>query len=257
MIRRALERLSHGVTLRSRLPRRIGNYPIIVSPDARLGFWRGDVESMDRILIMLAEEFVPPGGVVWDIGANVGIFALAAAARAGTSGRVLAVEADTWLVDLMRRTCKLECDPRAPIDVLPAAIDAELGIATFNIASRGRAANFLEGAGSSQTGGSRQQQKVMTASLDWLLGQFPKPDVLKIDVEGAELRVLRGAKSVLETAQPVMICEVSSDNAQEATRILHSYGYTLFDMEDPNPAKRTPIALATANIIAVPAQEKS
>jgi FkbM family methyltransferase len=257
VIRRLLERLSHGVTIKSRLPDRFGDFPIIVSPDARLGFWRADVEKMDPLLLAVAEEFVRPGSVVWDVGANVGIFALAAAAKAGPSGHVLAIDGDTWLVDLMRRTCKLESSPRAPIDVLPAAVDGELGIATFNIAARGRAANFLEGTGSSQTGGSRQRQRVVSVSLDWLLQHFPKPDVLKIDVEGAELRALSGATKILDDIKPTLICEVSSDKAREVTDLLHAKGYTLYDMEDRKKAGRTPLELATANIIATAPGRKS
>jgi FkbM family methyltransferase len=250
VLRRAIERLSHGITLKSRLPDRFGNFPIIVSPDARLGFWRRNVEQMDPTLLSVAEEFVAAGNSVWDIGANVGIFAVAAAARAGTSGFVLAVDGDTWLVGLMRRTCQLESSPRAPIEVLPAAIDGELGVATFNIANRGRAANFLHGTGSTQTGGSREQQRVVTVTLDWLLRHFRKPDVLKIDVEGAEIRALSGAKAILAEARPILICEVSSDNAREVTDLLVSHRYTLYDMEQAAPRAR--IELATANIIAIP-----
>ncbi|MGZ5617126.1 MAG: FkbM family methyltransferase [Usitatibacter sp.] len=236
--------------MKSRLPARFGNFPIIVSPDARLGFWRRGVEQVDPTLLSVAEELVKPGHCVWDIGANVGIFAMAAAARAGTSGFVLAVEGDTWLVDLMRRSCQLESSPRAPIDVLPVAVDAELGIATFNIANRGRAANHLQGTGYPQAGGAREQQRVPAVSLDWLLGHFRKPDVLKIDVEGAELRVLSGAKAVLAEARPILICEVASEHAREVSDLLSLHRYALYDMEQAPPRDR--IALATANIIAIP-----
>jgi len=240
------------VTLKSRLPARFGNFPLIVSPDARLGFWRRDLSTFDAVLLAVAEKYVSPGASVWDIGANVGVFALASAARAGPSGFVLAVDGDTWLVDLMRRTCKLECDPRAPIDVLPAAVDQELGVATFNIANRGRAANFLEGTGSTQTGGSRQRQRVVSVTLDWLLQHFRKPDVLKIDVEGAELRALAGAKTILAEVRPVIVCEVSADKASDVTKMLAGHGYTLFDMERVGMSPTEPLALATANIIAIP-----
>ena len=45
----------------------------------------------------MVHEMVRPGDVVWDIGANVGLFAFAAANRAGSSGQVIAVEPDLWL----------------------------------------------------------------------------------------------------------------------------------------------------------------
>jgi FkbM family methyltransferase len=252
MLRRAIERLSHGVTLKSRLPERFGNFPIIVSPDARLGFWNRNVDAIDPTLLAVAEKYVHEGNVVWDVGANVGVFALASAAKAGLSGFVLAIDGDTWLVDLMRRTCRLESSPRAPIEVLPAAVDREMGVATFNIANRGRAANFLEGTGSTQTGGSRQQQRVVSVTLDWLLQHFRKPDVLKIDVEGAELRALSGAKKILDEVRPTIVCEVSADNARAVTDLFASHGYTLYDMERIGTEPQAPLALATANVIALP-----
>src|SRR5262245_50858627 len=123
-----MEKLSHGMTVKSRLPDRFGNFPIIVSPDARLAYWRRSVGGIDGMLLAVAEEYVSAGNVVWDAGANVGVFALASAAKAGPSGFVLAIDGDTWLVDLMRRTCRLESSPRAPIEVLPAAVDSEMGV---------------------------------------------------------------------------------------------------------------------------------
>lgn len=239
------------MTLKARLPDRFGKFPVIVSPDARLGFWRGNLDAIDPTLLAVAEEFIARDDVVWDIGANVGIFSVASAALAGAAGFVLSVEGDTWLVDLLRKTCRLRSSPRASISVLPAVVDQELGIARFNIAKRGRAANFIEGTGSTQTGGVREQQHVVSITLDWLLDHFPEPDVLKMDIEGAELRALRGGTSMLSKIRPIIICEVAGRNAAEATEILSSYGYSIYDMEDSG-TPRTQIEMATDNIIALP-----
>lgn len=255
LIRGALERLSRRVILRSRLPTRFGFFPLLTSPDARLGFWRRNVETVDARLLSVVEEYVSPGSVVWDIGANVGVFSLASAARAGASGRVLAVEGDTWLVDLLRRTCRMSSDPRAVIDVLPAVVDADLGIAAFNIAERGRAANFLEGVGSTQTGGTRESQRVVSVTLDWLLGFFPAPNLVKIDVEGAELRALQGASIMLSKVRPILICEVSQSNTKEVSHMLSSHGYVLHDMDDTGRPPAV-IGIATNNTIAIPSSDR-
>ncbi len=209
---------------------------------------------MDRTLLEVGEEYVSAGNGVWDVGANVGVFALASAAIAGPSGFVLAIDGDTWLVDLMRRTCRLESSPRAPIEVLPAAVDSEMGVAKFNIAGRGRAANFLDSTGSTQTGEARERQRVVSVTLDWLLQHFRKPDVLKIDVEGAELRAFVGAKRILSEVRPTIVCEVYKENARQVTDILASHHYTLFDMERLGTTPQVALALATDNIIAVPSR---
>jgi FkbM family methyltransferase len=54
---------------------------------------------------------------------------------------------------------------------------------------------------------------VPTVTLDWLATQFPAPDVIKIDVEQAELAILRGASSVLRAALPTIVCAVAGRNA--------------------------------------------
>ena len=103
MLRRAIERLSHGVTIKSRLPERFGNFPIIVSPDARLGFWRRNVEQIDHMLLSVAEEFVASGNSVWDIGANVGLYTLPSARAVGPSGQVVAFEPMPRNLGFLRR----------------------------------------------------------------------------------------------------------------------------------------------------------
>jgi hypothetical protein len=90
-VRALAERFSRGRVLKRQLPARFGGAPIFVSPDAALRFWRKDLAKCDPPLFDAADELVRPGDVVWDVGANVGLFTFAAAARAGATGRVLAV----------------------------------------------------------------------------------------------------------------------------------------------------------------------
>jgi hypothetical protein len=63
-----------------------------------------------------------------------------------------------------------------------------------------------------------------------LLERYPAPDVVKIDVEGAEAQVLEGGRSLLEEVRPVVLCEVSRDSGS-VTRLLQAAGYRLFDGE--------------------------
>src|SRR4030095_9196737 len=99
-------RLSRGIVVRRRLPARFGGRVLYVSPDASLRFWRRGIQTTDPGLLALCEEVVAPGQCVWDVGANVGVFAFAAAHLAGPSGTVLAVEPDPWLAALLKRTAE-------------------------------------------------------------------------------------------------------------------------------------------------------
>jgi FkbM family methyltransferase len=196
-----------------------------------------------------AAELVRKGDVVWDVGANVGLFSFAAAFLAGPGGQVLAIEPDCWLVQLLRRSAAQRPAGVAPITVLPAAISDRVGVTSFEIAARARASNSLPGFGLSQKGGVREVQTVVSLSLDSLLEYFPAPTVLKIDVEGAELLVMSGARRVLEQARPRIMCEVDPKNAQCAADLLRAYGYGLWNAEQHSRIEQ---ATAAYNTIAVP-----
>jgi FkbM family methyltransferase len=200
----------------------------------------------------MAAELVVPGDVVWDVGANVGLFAFAAAARAGPTGNVYAIEPDTWLVGLLRRSAGLEAANRAPVHVLPVAVSNTVGVSRFHIAKRDRATNYLESCGySAQAGGVRETQWVITVTLDWILEQIPAPNVLKIDVEDAEDRALAGASKLLSSLRPRILCEVSQRNASTVSKILHSFGYTLFDAS-ADRSKREPLENPVWSTLACP-----
>ncbi len=246
--RTLLERMSRNRAFRRRLPDSLGRVPIVVSPDASLQFWKTGLESD---LFDFAREFVQPGNVVWDVGANVGLFSVSAAVRAGSGGRVIAIEADTWLVGLLRASAAIQPEASAPIEVIPAAASDSLGLAALNIAQRGRASNFLNGSeGSTQTGGVRQTVKIISITLDWLLEQCPPPDVLKIDVEGFEGFVLAGAQKVMSQTRPVILCEVFGEHSDAISKMLFDHGYTLFDW---GAKPRARIERATFNTLAIPA----
>jgi len=146
-VRTLAERLSRGRVLKRWLPAEFRAAPIFVSPDAALRFWRKDLAKCDPALLAAARELVQPGDVVWDVGANVGLFSFAAAARAGPSGQVLAIEADLWLVSLLRRSAAVQPSCSAPVRVLPVAVSDRVGVAEFCIEARGRCSNHLLGWG--------------------------------------------------------------------------------------------------------------
>jgi FkbM family methyltransferase len=252
-LRSIVERLTHSLVIKRRLPPRFGGIPLFVSTEGGLRFLRLSLERVDPDLLRMAMELVEPGDVVWDIGANLGLFTFAAAARAGSSGSVYAIEPDTTLISLLRRSAGLEEAKRARVNPIPIAVSDAVDVSRFYIAKRARAANHLESCGSTQTGGTRETQWVVTVTLDWMLERFPVPNVLKVDVEGAEARVLAAAPKVLSSCRPRILCEVFQENAVEVSKILQSFGYTLFDAAS-HPSKRQPISRATYTTLAYPCE---
>lgn len=203
---------------------------------------------MDPPLLRLASDLLRPGHIVWDIGANVGLFTFAAATLAGPRGRVLAVEPDTELVRLLRRSAACNTN-QAKVEIIPVAVADKVTVSNFHIACRNRATSHLEGFGTTQTGGVRSTQLVPTVSLDWLAAHFPLPDVIKIDVETAETKVLAGAADILGEG-PTLICEVAACNATAVAEMLTSHGYTLYDGDLP-AAQRRSVTYAPPTTLAV------
>jgi FkbM family methyltransferase len=253
--RRVAERLSRGVVLRRHLPSEFQRLPLDVTPEAGLRHW-GRLSQVDPHLFRMARELVQSGHVVWDVGANVGLFAFSAAARAGASGLVLAIEPDVWLAHLMNRSARRISRRKlavAPVKVLCAVASSQPGTGELEIAERARASNHLSGiSGSSQTGGYRQLQPTVSVTLDSLLACFPPPNLLKIDVESHEAEVLRGAIRLLENSRPVVWCEVDPANSDVVSRLFHEKDYRLFGAADfPHPA----ITRAWWNTLAIPAEK--
>lgn len=254
MLRAFAERLSRGVVLERRMPPGLGGLRLFVSPDASLKFWRRDLWKTDPFILRSALALVRPGDVVWDIGANVGLFAFASAGLSGPSGSVLALEPDPWLVALLRRSAAIARASGHLVEVLAVAAGDRPGDLVLNIARRGRATNFVSGnEPSTQTGGVRTSVEVRGVTLDGLLEGRAAPTVLKIDVEGAEIPVLRGATRLLTEVRPRILCEISRASRAEATAILRDSGYVLYDAEADWPASGA-VAECTWNTVALPAK---
>jgi FkbM family methyltransferase len=254
IIRQVLERVTRHLVFRRRLPAAFGNAALYVSPAAGLRFLFRSLSHIDPPLLLAADKLVKTGDVIWDIGANIGLFSLAAAVRAGDRGEVIAFEPDTWLVQLLRRTSAAQPPRYAFIKVVPAAVASEISLRQFSIATRSRASNALAEYGSSQMGGVREKQIVATFNLDWLVKKLPRPNIIKIDVEGAELEVLRDQSYMLNEVRPVVLCEVGSQSADQITRLLTSASYRLLDGEQALSEENV-ITRATWSTVAIPEEK--
>jgi len=168
------------------------------------------------------ERHVAPGSVVFDVGANVGFLSLLAARLAGPAGRVIAFEPAPAAVGYLRRHVALN---RAHnIEIIAVAVADENGRARFSSAGPVEMGHLADDG----------QLEVETASLDTLVetGIIPPPDIVKIDVEGAELGVLRGAQAILRARRPVVVLSTHGLESHEAScSLLRSLGYAVTLLE--------------------------
>ena len=149
---------------------------------------------------MLFEKTVSKSSVAYDIGAHVGFYTLLASELVGGGGKVIAFEPNPRNLKYLKKHLEINhCDN---VMVIEAAVSDKSGISHFN-----------EGGGSSMgTLSEDGYLTVNTINIDELVGngKIPAPDYIKIDVEGAELLVLKGAKSTLINYSPKMFLATHS-----------------------------------------------
>lgn len=230
LLRKIIELTFRGKYFKRCLPASFNRVQLYVSPDAQLKYLKPGESGFDKILLDLAELFVTKdinSYVVWDIGANVGIFSFACAGRGAS---VIAVEPDPFLFKLLNKSIKIPSNSNLDVQVLQTAVSDRIGYETLNIAKRGRASNCLESAGGrTQMGGVREKIRVPLTTLDEMLKKVEAPNFIKIDVEGAEVNVLEGAKTLLMKYRPTLFIEADVNTRPAVTEILRRYDYLLFD----------------------------
>ncbi|MBK9284690.1 MAG: FkbM family methyltransferase [Sphingobacteriaceae bacterium] len=251
IIRTILERLSRGRIFRRKLPKEFGRIRMYVSPDVALSYLKFSSNSFDKELLSIVKTEVNYQTNIWDIGANVGLFSFAAAGYLKKGSFVL-LEPDIWLCNLLLKTINSIEHNGQSFHVLPLAANNSNGIETLLIAKRGRASNALASSkGSTQMGGVREKKLVPTITLDTLSQFVPKPDFIKIDVEGSELKVLNGSTKILQEIRPKIYIEVVDELNKDITKIFKFYEYSLFKFDSSNN-KRIPVDKCAYNTLACP-----
>lgn len=229
-LRTIIERLSRGCVFRRKIVTSKGRVTIFVSPDAQLKYIRVGKGAFDSDLIRIADRVVQEGDVVWDVGANVGVFSASCSVKENVS--VLAIEADSWLSSIIKRTISLPEYTKRNVRILTAAISNTDGASDFLIAQRGRASNALASAGGrSQMGGTREVMLVPTLTIDTIAKSLGSPSFIKIDIEGAELRALQGGRETFLDVRPILYVEIGSLVFNECLDLMEGFEYRCFDAE--------------------------
>jgi len=189
-------------------------------------------------------ERLRPGMAVLDIGANIGYFTFLAAARVGPSGRV-------WAIEPNRKNVAFLLASRARNGFSQVAIIQAAASDRWEVLSL--STDYSNGAALEAAGLEPDQfiEPVMALPLDACLPRSPRIDVVKIDVEGAEGKALRGMLDLLERDLPLVFSEftpstlpsVSRISSAEYLEMFTSRGYSLAVLEDSGLKCMTAAAL--------------
>ena len=231
--------------------------PIWVSSYIDTYVFRG-ADRPDRELTWLARRLAP-GHVFIDIGANIGQWTMPIAQIVGPTGHVVAIEPASATAAAL--TKGLAVNGLTMATVISVALSDSDGTAHLHHHARDPSQHSFAAVGIGS-------EEVRTRTLDAVLADHPveRVDAMKLDVEGAEEIVLRGASRTLDAHRPIVIFEVCKGLPERlgldpdgAWRLLDDAGYRCFrilDGGDVRPAAVKELAGQTGgwNVIAVPGE---
>lgn len=216
--------------------------------------------TYEKGTIQLLGDFLKSGSIFMDIGANIGLMSTIASKIVGENGRVYAVEANPKTIEVLRHNCAINlCDN---IEILPIALASEKGSAILY-----ENWNVNRGGASLISQGDEHGLTVSKERLDDLFSPDSPVHLVKIDVEGFELEVLKGGVAWFKTQQPVFIIEVSTQRSNQEGATPESImsfvaglgNYSFFKQKGTKERRGKLVSVTTAqdlpehdNLIAIP-----
>ena len=173
-------------------------------------FWLGIYETWVQ---ELTSKVLANGGHAWDVGACFGYHTLLMCKLCGPRN-VLAIEPDPS--NRLRLTDNLRRNGFETSSVAATAVGAAPGRLFLRRHSSDPGQSVVDTFG---------EIEVEVTTLDLLLNAHAPPDLIKVDIEGAENLMLQGATRLLQEVRPAWILEVHGEPGEEAMELLESHGY--------------------------------
>ena len=177
-----------------------------------IAFFRLPFEKKE---LQFVQKFLKPKMIFFDIGANQGFYTLLAAKCVRAEGRVFAFEPSPREFNYLRRNVLINGFKNTKME--STALGCDKGFADMFICLDGKGSYSSLRSPSKNVKARRKIMKVSVTTLDEYvaLNNISTIDFIKIDVEGGELDVLKGGKSVLEKLRPLLLCEVSDKRTRQ------------------------------------------
>lgn len=190
----------------------------------------------------LFKQVLRPGQVVCDIGSYIGYYALLAAQRVGNFGKVFAFEPDPLNFVYLCLNVKTNHFENAVMTVQKAVSDKS-GRFDFYLYGGDRSRSSLFGGR-----GSARKIQVEAVSLDDFLDDRVSVDIVKMDIEGGEVRALKGMGRLLNRSPWVTMfvecnpkaLQCAGSSAKELFQILGDYGFRVLVIDEIAKCLRMP-----------------
>lgn len=196
-----------------------------------LGWWQG-VAGYEPATWQTLKFYLRQADVFWDVGSNIGLYAV----LAKKTNPALRVESFEPVPSLAEANRKFQQANQTGIEPRQVAVShhghgAELAVPRYPGFTEVEPTATLESQVNLSPGAGIERVKVATTTLDELMGGLRPTDrlLIKIDVEGHEHGVLEGARQLLATLRPIVLCEILPGVAQTGrlASILSDAGYAL------------------------------
>jgi FkbM family methyltransferase len=237
---------------------------VVVWIDPANAIERKMLAGYESSVLRAVERFVSAGSYCIDVGANVGAVALALARQIGPSGRVLAIEPGPPYVARLRQN--LRANPRLVnrVIILPVGLSEAEGSLLWR---PDPLHPFNAGLSQVHSAAVPGELPVAVTTLDVVVARqgWERVDFIKIDVEGMELEVLRGARDTLESLRPVVLfetleifrgCHAAINGIADVfiaiEEFLHGLNYRLYDLQPDGSLQDVTAAALPDNTLALP-----
>ena len=233
------------------------NIPIFLPPR-----WRG----IEKLVFVFRENYEPEliylekvlssKAVFIDVGANLGIYTLVASRLVGRAGRVIAIEPSVQSFPALQKN--IAVNRLTNVLPLPVALAEKTAKTWLHHGINPGQNSFGKDPSCNGVG-----EEVVTETLDSVLLQasVDHVDLIKMDVEGAEELVLRGASRVVTSERPLIIFEFNPEAAQRlglspsgAWNLLEALNYEFFMVGPRGSLQRSDSPLPGRNVVAIPRQ---
>lgn len=190
-----------------------------IKGSATNGCWLGTYELDKQFLF---SQFVKPGMIIYDVGANVGFYTLLASILTGSNGKVFSFEPLPENISFLKN--HLELNKLSNVNVIVKAASNKVSTVKFNLGENRSSGHISE----------KGEIKVETISIDEFIKQGnPSPNLIKFDIEGAEYEALIGAKELLKNKKPVIfLASHSKELRAKCLKLLTEFGYSVSTIDN-------------------------